>query len=31
MEGLLHYIIPLWWSWSYTCWSFKPLLECLSH
>jgi len=31
MEGLLHYIVLFEWSWPYTCWSSKPLLECLSH
>ena len=31
MEGLLHYIIPFGLSWSYTCWSFEPLLKCLYH
>ena len=31
MEGLLHYIAPFRPSWSYTCWSFEPLLEYLSH
>ena len=31
MEGLLHYIAPSGLSWSYTCWSFELLLECLSH
>ena len=31
MEDLLHYIIPFGRSWSFTSWSFEPLLECLSH
>ena len=31
MEGLLHYIALFGPSWSYTCWSFNPLLEYLSH
>ena len=31
MEGFLHYIAPAGPSWSYTCWSFEPLLEYLSH
>ena len=31
MVGLFHYIVPFKQSWSSTCWSFKPLLECLSH
>ena len=31
MEGLSHYITPFGPSWSYTCWSSKPLLVDLSH
>ena len=31
IEGLWHYITPSRPSWSYTYWSFKPSLECLSH
>ena len=31
MDGFLYYIVPFGRSWFYTCWSFKPLLECLSH
>ena len=31
MEGFLYYIVPFGRSWFYTCWSFKPLLGCLSH
>ena len=31
IEGFLHYIAPYGPSWSYTCWSSKPLFEYLSH
>ena len=31
MEGLLHYIVPFESSWSYTCQSSMPILECMSH
>ena len=31
MVGLFHYIVFFKRSWPFTCWSAKPLLECLSH
>ena len=31
LEGLLCYISPSHWSWLSICWSYRSLLECLSH
>ena len=31
LEGIFHYISPSHWSWQSICWSYKSLLECLSH
>ena len=30
-EGIFNYISPSHWSWSSICWSYRSLLECLSH
>ena len=30
-EGIFNYISPSHWSWSSVCWSYRSLLECLSH
>ena len=31
LEGFLHYIPPSHWYWPSICWSYRSLLECLSH
>ena len=30
-EGIFYYISPSHWSWLSICWSYRSLLECLSH
>ena len=31
LEGIFRYISPSHWSWPSICWSYRSLLECLSH